>query len=436
MIFQGASDARDAQGNWNPSPTDVRATLQAKIDAAAGDELVIPPGDYYLRAKGGGAAVAVTKPTAIRCMPGAVFYLDGDAQTDGFLFEYTPDVHAWSNLRPSPSCINLRGWHFAPGSFRHGIVLHHVRADIYGSQVCEAGGWGYLAESGTAGVNLEGATLLPAGTLINCNWGSASGCTAQDCGDQSYPGTQAGGGGFRVHGSDVNGWTLSHCVGTAVNVGFCDGSLEGVKHDRCYVEVGGPTTAVGYQDYSASGALYIRCREEIAIPSVPGPRSRSIGGGLFTGTPAASCDADLTSVVTPLRNTVDRWSWRQRGVAVQPGSQVIKTAPNWSASWSLPRADHRTTPLCLNLSAVVQMATTEDWSKRLSANDANAQVAARAQALAALDVRVDAVSVGYLDDAGSLFLARVTNGTGQTQTVDIVWSGEFYLPSTPNTSGP
>jgi hypothetical protein len=430
--------ARADSGVWNPQPTDVRAPLQAWLDACAGRDLVLPAGAYYVRARGGGAALAITHPTRLRAEPDAVLWVDGDDATDVLLLEFTPDVHAWSGIRPVDVAVTIRGWHLGSGSYRHGIVSHVAGAYVHDSQINEAGGWGVLVESGTAGnAGLEGATRLPQGMYVNSNFSRLERLLVADDGDQGYPGDVEKGGGVRVHGSDANGIEVADSFATYVNVGFDDGSLEGVTWRRDYVEVGGPSHAVGFRDDSSGGARYFDCREEIATPSVPGPHSRAFGGyTLFAGTPAATVDGLLRSVALPLRNTQDRWQWRQRGVTLPPGATVVRSAPDWNNSSYVMRPDMRVANAEVQLTVTAELPAVDVWDAHLSPQAANAQTAARAAQLLALDVSCGAVAVGYQDSSGGLALARCENGTQAPVVVDLLWAGEVYARSSANTGGP
>lgn len=427
-------DARNGQGQWNAQPTDNRAALQAAIDACPGGILEIPAGMYYVRAKGGGAALAITKPMQLRAAPEAVLFIDGDAQTDALLLEIPYDVHAWSSYRPIEVAVTIRGWHFASASYRHGIVSHGFGFYIHDSQVDEAAGWGVLIESGTAGSSLEGATLLPQGQYTNSNTSRVDRVLVADDGRQDLVGgTVDGGGGIRVHGSDANGIEVANVFCTYAPTCFADGSLEGVTWRRNYVEVGGPSQAIGYADWSAAGARYYDCREEIQHPSVPGLHSRSFGSTtLFRGTPAASVDAELASIASPMRNTVPHWTWRQTPVTLPPGASVVRSAPNWSYSYGLWRGDARTAADRVHVVATPEMHTVNVWGSRLSPQAADAQVAQRAAALLAVDVTCGPVATGYQDDAGGLFLVRCVNATPNPVTLDMVWSAEMWTPSSPN----
>jgi len=444
LDFGAVADDLLPTGHVNPNATDNRQPFQAAIDdvSMSGGSLVVPSGRF--RVAGAGVLLAIRKRMELVFEPGGVIVVDADAQTDVLLVEGAGSDAMRTVLRGVE--IRPRGSQYDRG--RHGIIVRAPFVRLVDNWlVADVAGWGVVVESGTSGTpGLLGETLEPQGSYHNANGVVVRDGLVAECGEVSGPnafsGDAARGGGINVHGSDANAVTVQDVFAEGCNVCFRDGSLEGVTWLRCYVEVGGPTKAVGFMDDSAAGALYVRCREEIAVPSKPGLHTKSIGSStLFRNTRASSVDDDLRTIAQPLRNTHDRWSYRQR-VHLVPGAQVVKLSydgnpPIWAYSASIARGDTRSSSSSnVVVQAQLELPTLNDWSVGLPAQVADQQIAARSAALLACDVVAGPVVRGYQDAAGGLFCVRVENRTQAPVDLDVVWSMEVFERSQPDTQGP
>jgi hypothetical protein len=228
-------------GAINPAATDNWAAFQNAIYASAGATLTIPGGAYRIAAPLG-SDIGLYINQALRIV-GAGNIINGTAQ---LLFDNANKDADFIVIEGSGArgtmleSITFRSYHNA-GDGRHGIVVHAPFVTLERIATPGFGGansYAVIQESGTVGVGIQAATLLPAGYYIGSNFLTLYQPDIEYVGD---PATGTGGG-FFTHGSDSKS-AIFDMYALACGTAVVDSSLIG-------------TTINGFHDEVCYSALY------------------------------------------------------------------------------------------------------------------------------------------------------------------------------------
>lgn len=141
---------------------------------------------------------------------------------------------------------------------------------------------------------------------------------------------------------------------------------------------------------------------------------------------------DLWFLGRPSLNTRKRNHWRQQNITLVPGVNVISTTVNWQNSFNDWRGDPTLKAGSSNDAytkvsvQIEQHYALPDVHTSMNPQDAEAQMAARATALAAFDVDVGPTACAFQDNNSGAWLVRLVNNGSQNVAVDIIWSFELY----------